>query len=254
MMFQTASSIGIAHTLGYQPYIKPSHELEKYFDTGIVLDVNITNEIAFNENKCRNRTWNYNKDYLSHNLTTWGYLQSWKYFESSSDAVRKAFTIREKYLLEARAFLDLHTKPRHVLIGVHIRRGDFVSDYNTGLGYTVADGNYTQKAMDWFRKKSDRCLFVVVSDGIPWCKENIKGEDVIYSNSTEGIVDMAILSLCHHCIITGGSFGWWGGWLAGGTVIYLTDFPRPGSWLWNNSETMADYYPPDWIGMRNGVS
>ena len=254
MMFQLAATIGIAHTLGYKPYIAPSHDLEKYFDTGIVLDINITNEITFDESKCRTRTWNYNKNYLSHNLTTWGYLQSWRYFENSRDAVRKAFTFRERYLQQARTFLRLQTEPKHVLIGVHIRRGDFVSDYNTNLGYTIADGNYTRKAMDWHRKRSDKVLFVVVSDDKPWCKDNIKGKDVIFSNFTEGVLDMTILSLCQHCIITGGSFGWWSGWLAGGTVIYLDDFPRPGSWLWNNSETKQDYYHPDWIGMKNGLS
>ena len=254
MMFQLAATIGIAHTLGYKPYIAPSHDLEKYFDTGIVLDINIINEIAFDETKCRNRTWNYNRDYLLHNLTTWGYLQSWKYFENSSDAVRKTFTFRAKYLHEARAFLHLHTKPNHILVGVHIRRGDFVSDYFSNLGFTIADGNYTRKAMDWHRTRSNKVLFVVVSDDIPWCKGNIKGKDVIFSNFTEGVLDMTVLSLCHHCIITGGSFGWWSGWLAGGTVIYLDDFPRPGSWLWNNLETKKEYYHPDWIGMKNGLS
>ena len=255
MMFQLAASVGIAHTMGYTPYISPSHVLEKYFDTGITRNINVTNEITFDERLCRNRTWIYNKVYLSHNLTAWGYLQSWKYFENSNDAVRKAFTFREKFINEARAFLRLPTESGRVLIGVHIRRGDFVTEYFTELGFTAADGNYTQKAIDWYRKKSDRCLFVVVSDDIPWCKDNIKGDDVIYSNSTEGIVDLAILSLCHHSIITGGTFGWWGGWLAGGTVIYLADYPRPGTWLWDNLETKTDlYYPLHWIGMRNGKS
>lgn len=254
MMFQLAATIGIAHTLGYKPYIAPSHDLEQYFDTRLVLDINVTNEISLSDEKCRNRTWTYDKEYWSHNLTTWGYLQSWKYFEHSTDAVRKAFSFKVKYLQEARTFLSAHTKPSNVLVGMHIRRGDFVSDYNTNLGYTIADGNYTRKAMDWHRIKSDKALFVVVSDDIPWCKDNIKGDDVIFSSFTEGIIDLAVLSLCHHCIITGGSFGWWGGWLTGGTVIYLDDFPRPGSWLWNNSETKEDYYHPNWIGMRNGIN
>ena len=254
MMFQLAATIGIANTLGYTPYIAPSHELEKYFDTGIARKVKVTNEITFNEKQCINRTWKYNKDYLSHNLTTRGFLQSWKYFENSYDEVRKVFTFREKYLREARKFLRLPTDSRRVLIGVHIRRGDFATEYHKKRGFTVADGNYTQKAMDWYRKKYNQCLFVVVSDDIPWCKDNIKGEDVVYSNFTEGIVDLAILSLCHHSIITGGTFGWWGGWLAGGTVIYLADYPYPGTWLWDNLAAKPDYYPPDWIGMRNGIS
>ena len=254
MMFQLAATIGIANTLGYTPYIAPSHELEKYFDTGIARNIKATNEITFNEAKCRNRTWNYNKDYLSHNLTTWGYLQSWKYFENSSNEVRKAFTFREIYINEARTFLRFHTKPAHILIGIHIRRGDFLIARHASVGFTVADGNYIRRAMEWYRRKSDKCLFVVVSDDKRWCRDNIKGGDVIYSHYEKGIIDMAILSLCHHSIITGGSFGWWSGWLAGGNVIYLADFPRPGSLVFNNTETNENYYPPHWIGMRNGIS
>lgn len=252
MMFQLSATLGIAHTLGYKPYIESSHPLNKYFDIKQILDLNLTNVMTFNDEQCKNKTWMYNKEYITHNLTTWGYLQSWIYFENNSDEVRKAFTIKTNYLQDAQNFLKAKANADDVLVGIHIRRGDFTSDYNKGLGYTMADGNYTRKAMEWHRKKTDHVSFVVVSDDIKWCQDNIKGNDVIYSNFSEPIIDLAIMSLCHHAIITGGSFSWWGGWLAGGTVVYLKDFPRPGTWLEKEMHNIDEYYPSHWIGMSNG--
>ena len=74
---------------------------------------------------------------------------------------------------------------------------------------------------------------------------------MIFSLFTDPIVDISILSLCNHTIITSGSFGWSGAWLANGTVVYLRDFPKPGSELYKNFFINNGYYLPNWIGMSN---
>ena len=254
MMFQLASTLGLAHTLGYIPYIEPSHPLNKFFDTNLSLSLNLTNVIALNEQQCKDRIWTKNKDILSHNLTALGYLQSWKYINNNTAEVRKAFTFRKNYLNKAYQFIKASTHANDVLVGMHIRRGDFKSDYFSGLGYTMADANFTRKAMDWHRRKTAHARFVIVSDDMQWCRNNIKGNDIVYSKFREPILDLAVLSLCYHTILTGGSFGWWGAWLAGGTVIYLKDFPTAGSWLEKNMPKREDYYPENWIAMSNGLS
>ena len=103
--------------------------------------------------------------------------------------------------------------------------------------------------MGYFRQKYKNAFFVVLSNDQKWCKDNIIGNNVIFSDFRKAIIDMAVMSLCQHMIITVGTFGWWGGWLSGGIVIYLKDYPRPGSYL---AKSLVDYYPPDWIGMSNG--
>ena len=70
----------------------------------------------------------------------------------------------------------------------------------------MADGNFTRKTMDWHRRKTINARFVIVSDDMQWCR-NIKGNDIVYSKFREPILDLAVLSLCYHTIITGGSFG-----------------------------------------------
>ncbi|ELT91392.1 hypothetical protein CAPTEDRAFT_40726, partial [Capitella teleta] len=57
--------------------------------------------------------------------------------------------------------------------------------------------------------------------------------------------DLAILSMSEHVIITTGSFGWWGAWLANGTTIYYSDWPRNNSTL-SKGFVKEDYFMPHW--------
>ena len=210
MMFQLSATIGIAHTLRYKPFIEPHHPLTHFFETGLVHDIHVTHEMVLSEEQCIAHVWNHDKRWRNFNLTTWGYLQSWKYFQNATEEVKKALTVRQIFKREALRFLSHHTKADDIRIGLHVRRGDFTVKGTADLGFATADMGYIGKAMNFYRKRYDRAIFVVVSDDIPWCRENIKGVDVIFSPYTEPIVDMAILSSCSHSIITGGTFGWWG--------------------------------------------
>ena len=118
--------------------------------------------------------------------------------------------------------------------------------------------------MNFFRKKYSDADYIIISEDVDWCWNNIFGDDFIFSymhfsigyqilKFDEAVVDLTIMSLCDHAVITSGSFGWWGGWLSGGTVIYLRDFPRLGSRLDKPSGFIREeYHPPDWVGMSNG--
>ena len=253
-LFQCASAFGIASTLRYHFCIEPSHPLNTYFEINYKCEFTITNIKAFGEMECRNESWRNDKSYIFYNLTTNGYLQSWKYFHNISHEVRNMLSFKPKFLLRAQQRLENinNHSERIVTIGIHVRRGDFLWGMHQTMGYTIASMEYITRAMNFYRYKTGRTLFVVVSGDMKWCKDNINGSDVIYSHSTEAIMDLAFLSLCDHIIITGGSFGWWAGWLSGGTVVYLKDFPRPGSVLEKLTyNSKKEYYPPHWIGFRN---
>ena len=250
MMFEFAASLGIARTLHYKHIIKPTHILLKYFEIKHALNINLTNVFTINEAQWKDRNWRKNGSYLSHNLTLSGYFQSWKYFHNVSKEVRDAFTIKPEFVNQAMKFLKNNTPEVKTLIGLHVRRGDFLSNSSKEEGRVVADRNYTIKTMDFFRERHKDAFFVVVSDDHKWCRKNVIGSDVVYSNFKEPIIDMAILSLCNHTIITSGTFSWWGGWLSGGTVVYLKDFPKHGSDL-ERYMLPQDYYYSGWIGQSN---
>ena len=58
-----------------------------------------------------------------------------------------------------------------VLVGVHVRRTDFVH-FVRKEGGRLATSNYFRKSMDWFKRKyatsRRRVMFVVVSDDMDW--------------------------------------------------------------------------------------
>ena len=248
-MFQLAATIGVSYSLNHIPVISKSHPMLKLFEMENVKrlqNATIANKMAIDKRWIRQDV----EKYKFHNLTVFSYFHSWKHFQNATGAVRKAFEVKQSYLQKAKSFLRQNIKDFKTIIGIHVRRGDFLDTDKVKRGRVVADGNYTRKAIAFYLQRYEDAQFVVCSDDMEWCKKNINGSDVLYSKFKEPILDMALMSLCHHMIITAGTFSWWGGWLSGGNVVYLKDFPRPGSAIFKELE--EDYYPPHWIGMSNG--
>ena len=104
--------------------------------------------------------------------------------------------------------------------------------------------------MDYYRSRHSDTTFVVFSNDMSWCKDNIHDNHnkVIFSPYQQPGYDLALMSLCDHMIISVGTFGWWGGWLAGGDVIYFQGYPRPGSEI-DKYFFKEDFYPPTWTGL-----
>ena len=249
LMFQTASLYGIAAKLKYNVHIDPSHPLLTYFEMNSSVRMNLRNKIVLTEEGCMDAIWRCRNDILSHNITVVGYLQSWKYFAHIDQTIRKHFTIKTIFKDEAKSFLDSAKVKNRTTIGIHVRRNDFGNVYFNKCGYAMSSAYYFHNAMNLFRVDYKNVVFVIISDDIQWCKENIDADDVIYSNFSEPITALALMSMCDHMIVSGGTFGFWGAWLAGGKVIYPKDWPRPGSWLDLYGMVVEDFWLPEWIAI-----
>lgn len=188
------------------------------------------------------------------------YLQSWKYFIKSEKSIRQQFKfkseVQEKAQKLINGYYDYNLKARKnlTIVGVHLRRGDYLNGNNIKYGYVVATNSYIDKAMTYMRTKFSNCLFLVFTgndkEAIKWREENVRGDDVIHVPANDRIVDMCALSKCNHTIITVGSFGWWSAWMANGTTIYFKDVARQNSSLRKGfSSDMSDFFPPKWIGL-----
>ena len=255
-MFYFAATVGMARTLKYKFAISPNHPLVNYFyiPKEHVMDIEMENMMNVSEENWRNATWRQNKDYLSFNLTLASHFLGWSYFYNVFDELTKMFTIRPKYLNQALAFLNENIPMNKTLIGIHVRRTDSISRSAIYHGKVAANMTFFTTSMAYFRGRYRDIFFVVVSDDQKWCRENIVGDNVVYSEFKEPIIDMAIMSVCDHAITTVGTFSWWSGWLSKGNVVYLHDFPKPGSRLDKRSIIRKEYYLPYWIGIRNNGS
>ncbi|XP_021347144.1 galactoside 2-alpha-L-fucosyltransferase 2-like [Mizuhopecten yessoensis] len=248
-MFKYASLLGLAAQHGYTPFLRRKSLLFSVFESQRYFhQVSMTNDVSFGEHHagiydCRIHNFTHSK-----NITLHGYFQSWKYFHHISAQVRKLFRFTGDIVRRAKLAIDKFHPGNRTLIGVHVRRGDMNTRRELQRGYNVADLKYFQKSFEYFRYKFENAMFIVVSDSISWVKTNLAAKDVVFSETGIAYLDMAILAQCKHSIITSGTFGWWGAYLAGGSTVYFRDFPKPKTWLAGQYNKM-DYYPPHWIPM-----
>ncbi|XP_062611938.1 galactoside alpha-(1,2)-fucosyltransferase 2-like isoform X2 [Saccostrea cucullata] len=256
-IFEFASMFGIAKHNNLIPVIPPNSLLRRIFK--ITLG-NTRPEIQMNRryNEKKGCTFEPGLMSLGGSQNVWikGYLQSWKYFQHAEKELRKQYTFQDHIALKAKSTFqsvisEKKISPDIVFVAVHVRRGDMKNNKNfVNYGYTTAGVDYLERAMNKFRKDfNNKVLFVVGSDDLKWCRENLKKEDTVFippGNSPE--MDVAILSNCNHAVMTVGSYGWWTAWLIKGRTIYYKGYPTPNSSLAALFKK-EDYYLPDWIPM-----
>lgn len=180
------------------------------------------------------------------------YLQSWKYFDHIKNQVRGSLTFDDDVRAEAgTAIWQLRQTHNCTLVGIHIRRGDYLLEHHQQMGYITAPVSYVINAMTYMRNKFGDVHFVVATDDT-WFQDNVPNtyNDVTMLSRRDPEVDLTILASLDHIIITVGSFGWWAGYLNPGITVYMRHFFNPntniGSQFYPNG---SDYIYPDWIGL-----
>lgn len=192
---------------------------------------------------------------------TWVYSQSWKYFYPIEDEVKRQLTFTDSLSRDSRLFVQgvrNRLNPIKHIIGLHVRRGDFLLQNHQKWGYAVANKQFFSKATKYFVDKygAGNVLFLVTSDDRFWCQHNLEfhGAHARFPpEQNTPLKDLAVLAACDHHIISVGSFGWWAAWLGAvlrpsAEVLYYKDFPTPGSKHARNHNPV-DYYLPNWKGM-----
>ncbi len=264
-MFNYASLVGIAKRNNMTAILPKDMPLRDYFLANVSIgDVQhsmnlVLHHVEFGRRAC---AYDFQTEHLwreyPYEWVLHGYYQSWMYVTNVEHELRtQHFVFKEDVMNKANGFYkDIVPKrlqdPSVIRVGVHIRRSDHMSPEKVNFGYTVADKPYIEQAMKYFRDKYPKLVFIVCSEDHTWFKEEIGDSktipDVIFSVGNSPAVDMAILSQCNHSIITVGSFGWWGAWLANGTTIYYNKWPRYASLLEYHTDK-KQYFPSHWIPM-----
>lgn len=161
----------------------------------------------------------WNLDYFPHiykkassNCIFIGFWISYKYFQSSEDIVRKAFTFKP---LDSIRNVELATKlVTENSVAVHFRKN---IDYLNNLPNTCPS-SYYYEAINYIKKNVPNPKFYFFSDNWDWVKENIRGVEftAVDWNPSSGIhshCDMQLMSLCKHNIIANSTYSWWSAYL-----------------------------------------
>lgn len=168
-----------------------------------------------------------------------GFFQSWKYFDTIADKIRAEFTMRSPYPELAERIIAEQRKTQQTLVGLHVRRGDYLM---VNLTHRMPGAAYYQRAFEYF---SD-ARYLIFSDDIGWCHEVFKGDQFSFIGSTDHWLDLAVFMRCDHYILAASSFSWWAAWLnQSHSKIVIAPDPWVGPAL-SHCPT-EDLYPDGWI-------
>lgn len=172
-----------------------------------------------------------------------GYWQSYKYFESIADVIRRDFTLQNSLSLPIQA-LQREIEAKNAVC-LHVRRGDYVGN---SFHETVFKDYYDQALAILTSKTSIEHIYIF-SDDIAWCRDNLTfpfpvtfvGDEYAGERASG---HLALMRACSHFIIPNSSFSWWAAWLS---VRPDKIVIAPKKWFTDESIDTSDRIPEDWI-------
>jgi len=237
-------------------------EYNKYFINPIDDNLDTTYDCKFNgimHNPLLALQFEYKPLPLEKNVILHGFFQSEKYFIQNKDLIIRHFMPKNEFLRVVRnagsEFLNLQNT-----VAIHVRRGDYLQkpDCHPPLSET----DYYNRAIIKLLSYGDFELpvksivnFIVFSDDIEWCKQNITvPADIcklhfVFGNSD--IVDLFLMAQCKSHIIANSSFSWWAAWFAKNMFFHnqygITIAPNQWFGPQLNHYNTQDLIPADWI-------
>ena len=252
-LFQYAALKGLASKNGYDVKI-PNPQIMNWHGQTCLLDrFNIDCDYLTNDDMVSIKhiysepTWQkYDTNFfnLPDNTSLEGFFQSTFYFEHISEQIKKELTPKQEYLDKATKFID-YLKGQHncEIVSVHVRRGDNMTNGQTGLIKAFEScgmyETYFNEAKKVFEGKNVK--FLVFTGGqrfnednkldVQWCRSFFKGDEFLFSEGNQQIDDFSLIMSCDHNILShASSFGWW--------AAYVN--PNP-----NKIVVAPNYYHPD---------
>jgi hypothetical protein len=180
------------------------------------------------------------EDSLGSNVSVGLYLQSFKYFKGIP------------FSLKAEAWGKQWVSQRGINAGIHIRRGDFLTDeYHMDL---LPPLEYYAAAIYHLKNmaKNERLTFFVASEDLAWVRsQSLFDGMVVTEDHRTPEEDMSILAACQHMILSAGTFSWWSAYLSEHKNMesFKIYYSEPTKEWHSGSRVPTDHYPSNWIGI-----
>jgi hypothetical protein len=236
MLFQIAALETYCRKHGFESvYVRSEHSVR--YEQNIFSSIKFSDNYPLNCATVKHDYFEYSEiPYVRCNAIIDGqsYYQSEKYFDSN--VARELFSINEG---TKQKILSLYPEISSY-VSLHVRRGDYVNLPNF---HPLCSLYYYEQAMKLFPNKT----FLVFSDDIPWCKQNLKGENFIFmGNDLEDYEELYAMSLCSDNIIANSTFSWWSAYLNENLQKKVI---APDKWF-GNGPSVKDMIPNHWVKLR----
>ncbi len=174
-----------------------------------------------------------------------GYWQSEKFFQGICDQILAEFQIRVPVSAKTQQVIErMHAVSS---IGLHIRRGDYLTNPEAAKLYTQVPMEYYARCVDqWATSKKEVEVFVFSND-LSWCRKELRlpyrMHFIDHVDSSAAYEDMLMMSHCEAVAIANSTFSWWAAYLnqRSQRTVYA-----PSQWFCPNTMDASDIYPEHW--------
>lgn len=170
-----------------------------------------------------------------------GYWQSEQYFVPVADLLRSSFLNNLTLSSFANEMADQIRSSSS--LGLHVRRGDYVTHHKTKSFHGLCEKEYFIHAISNILKSAKIDKLYIFSDDIHWCKENLSFDipSVFIESSVSDTEQLKLMSLCCHHVISNSSFSWWAAWF-GYSEDQVVIYPN----VWFADGSSLEHMPPRW--------
>lgn len=200
-------------------------------------------EMIVEENQMH-RTYKEYDLHKNNNYYTFGYFESYKYFDEYKKDIIKQFEPIYKIDKETNEIFEQIKKCNSVAL--HIRRGDF-----EGVGRTI-DINYFKKQMDKMRQMIEKPVFYLATQDEKVIEQFKDFDDVKLINcqgKNKDLNDWLCLKYCHNHIVTNSTYSWWAAYLSDykdKIVLTMSKEDYNKSERTDKENEYDDFYPKEW--------
>lgn len=173
-----------------------------------------------------------------------GYFQTDKYFDRAQ--------VCNWYRFRDDAIAKIRSKYEHVdfaeSVGLHVRLGDFVTNYYDEPFFYVPRRIYYKAALSRVRHKE---RIVVFSDDIMGARALLGelGPSALYVEGSAPYEDLYLQTQCRDFICSPSTFARWGAWL-GAHPDKVVVVPKEGPFRPGAPRENLDFWPQEWIRLR----
>ena len=184
-----------------------------------LLSIEDFNNINFNN---IDEKYNEFDKYYEGNINFVGYYQNIKYdFEYSKNYIYNVLINSDLYIKAKNYYNNLKNKYNDFddnnYCFIHIRRGDFI------IGGIYPDLDYINNAYNYIKKNNANTKFFIFSDGIEWCSNNIKYDNLYYIDDINNCnIELLLMTLFKNAIIELSTFAHWGAYLGDKNNIIIS--------------------------------
>lgn len=170
-----------------------------------------------------------------------GIFNTFVYWHDHRNLILNEFKFKDEIHEKAKKYLN---NISGIKVSIHFRRTDYLKVSSLNL-----TEKYYKEAISTISRKIPNFKLIVFSDDMEWCKQNIKGDNIIYCEDFINYEDMCIMSLCDHNIIANSCFSWWGAYL-NENLNKIVVCPNEYANDTNVNFMNGNYFPKDWISIK----